>query len=66
MTEYMLNPAKKAELLARHTAFGFTDLLSEKALLDLIAQATVADVQVPQIFIQIEKSNGNISPPPIH
>ena len=42
----MLNPSEKAEILAACRMYGYTDLMSEKAMLDAVAQATVADVQV--------------------
>jgi len=35
----------KGELLAAYASSGFEGLMSEKAVLDIIAQITVADVQ---------------------
>lgn len=44
-SETMLNSSEKAELLAACQMYGYEDLMSEKAMLDAVAQATVADVQ---------------------
>lgn len=45
LSEKMMNSGEKAEILAACAMYGYTDLMSEKALLDAVAQATVADVQ---------------------
>ena len=46
VTEQMLNPNFKAETLARHAAYGLSDIMTAQSLLDAVAVATVADVQV--------------------
>jgi len=45
ITDTHLNPNTKGELLAAYASSGFEGLTSEKAVLDIIAQITVADVQ---------------------
>ena len=41
----------KGEILAYSATHGFADLMSEKALLDAVAQVTLGDVQVIHIAI---------------
>ena len=42
----MMNLNERAEILAACSAYGYTDFMSEKAMLDAVAQATLGDVQV--------------------
>ena len=42
----MMNQSEKAEILAACASYGYTDFMSEKAMIDAVAQTTVADVQV--------------------
>ena len=42
----------KGEILAYSATHGFADLMSEKALLDAVAQVTLGDVQVIHLSIR--------------
>lgn len=53
----MLNSNTKAETLARHAAYGLSDIMTAQSLLDAVAVATVADVQA----LAKKLANGKLS-----
>jgi len=57
VTEHMLNSNTKAETLARHAAYGLSDIMTAQSLLDAVAVATVADVQA----LAKKLANGKLS-----